>query len=88
MNHVACESKLRSVVGHTCIHAKENVWQSGVRSCIMPRLPAYVVQELNVDIVVFHNYEGAYLTGEKEILTPFGKRPPKNRFSIYLKSVR
>ena len=23
-------------------------WQSGVRSCIMPRLPAHLVQELNV----------------------------------------
>ena len=53
MAHVACESKLRSVVGHTRIHGKENVWQSGERSCILPGLPIYLVQEINVGAVVF-----------------------------------
>ena len=37
MTHVACDPKLRSVVG-----------QSGVRSCVMLGLPTHLVQELNV----------------------------------------
>ena len=32
-----------------CMHLGQNIWwQSGVRSCIMPALPTYLVQELNV----------------------------------------
>ena len=37
--------------GHPCIHAKETGLQSGVRSCIKPRLPTHLVQELNVNTV-------------------------------------
>ena len=51
MTNVVCESKLRSVVmSGTCgrIHAQETVWQSGVRSNILPRLPTHLVQELEV----------------------------------------
>ena len=51
MTHVACESKLRSVVRHSCIHAQETGWQSGMCSYILPGLPTYLVQELNVGIV-------------------------------------
>ena len=34
--------------GHPCIHTQETGWQSGMRSCIMPGLPANLMQELNV----------------------------------------
>ena len=37
--------------GHPCIHTQETGWKSGVRSCIMPGLPANLVQELNVGTV-------------------------------------
>ena len=56
MTQVACKSKLLSVVrSGACsrIHAQETGWQSGVRSCIMPRLPMHLVQELNTCTVVF-----------------------------------
>ena len=52
MTHVACKSKLRSLVRcHPCIDAQETVWKSGFRSCIMPGLTTHVVQELNVGTV-------------------------------------
>ena len=56
MTHVACKSKLRSVVrsGHPCIHAQETGCQLGVQSCIMPGLPMHFVQELNVGTVEFY----------------------------------
>ena len=57
--NVAWESKLRSVVwSGNCgrIHAKENAWQSGERSCIMPGLPNHLVQELNASIVVVFTF--------------------------------
>ena len=38
MTHVACESKLRWTV-----------WQSGVRSCIMPGVPKHLVQEFTIE---------------------------------------
>ena len=47
MTHVACESKLRSVV-RSFIHDHETGLQSDVRSCIMLGLPTHLVQELNV----------------------------------------
>ena len=51
MTHKACESKLRSVV-RSFMHPYSGNWvQSGVRSCIMPGLPANLVQELNVGTV-------------------------------------
>ena len=54
MAHVACESKQRSVVIKVFggINTQENGLQSGVRSCIIPGLPAHLVQELNVGTVV------------------------------------
>ena len=58
MTHVACKSKLRSVVrsGHPCIHAQETGCQLGVQSCIMPGLPMHFVQELNVGTVEFYGH--------------------------------
>ena len=52
MTHEACESKLRSVVRSSMHPYPGKGWQSGVRSCIMPGLPANLVQELNVGTVV------------------------------------
>ena len=49
--HVACESKLFSVVGHPLTNEQETGWQSGMRSCIMLGLPTHLVQELNVGTV-------------------------------------
>ena len=37
--------------GHPGIHTQKTGWQSGMRSCIMPGLPANLVQELNVGTV-------------------------------------
>ena len=45
MNHVPDESELH-LVTCGCIHAQETRWQSGVRSCIMPGLPMYLVPSL------------------------------------------
>ena len=48
MTHVASASKLRSVeVIHTSMSRKH------VRSCIMPGLPTYLVQEINVGTVEY-----------------------------------
>ena len=33
------------------IHAQEIGWQSGLRSCIMPGLPAHLVHEFNAGTV-------------------------------------
>ena len=55
MTHAACESKLRSVGGHSCIYAQETEWQSGMWSCILPGLPTHLVQELNVGTVALSN---------------------------------
>ena len=49
MTHAACESKLRSVEGHSGIYAEETEWQSGMWSCILQ--PTHLVQELNVGTV-------------------------------------
>ena len=46
-----CTNTHGSVLRSSCIHTQEKGWQSGVRSCIMPRLPTHLVQELNVGIV-------------------------------------
>ena len=54
ITYVACESKLRSVVRSGTldrIHAQDTGWQSGVRSCIMSRLPRHLVQKLNAGTV-------------------------------------
>ena len=51
MTHVAYESKLRSTVGHACIHAQEPGWQSGMWVCILLGLPTHLVLELNVGTV-------------------------------------
>ena len=53
MAHVACKSKLRSVVRSLCIDAQEfeTGRLSGVWSCIMPVLPMHLMQELNVSPV-------------------------------------
>ena len=48
MAHEACESNLRSTVRS---NARKIVWQSGLRSCILPGLPTYLGQELNVGTV-------------------------------------
>ena len=53
MTHEACESKIRSVVRSETfgrIQAQVTSWQSGVRSCNMPGMPAHLVQELNISI--------------------------------------
>ena len=47
MAYIACESKL-SCEGIQCIRAQETGWQSGVRSCIMPGIQRYLVQELSI----------------------------------------
>ena len=49
--HVVCESKLRSVLRSSMHPYRENVWQSGVRSCYMPGLSEHFVQELDVGTV-------------------------------------
>ena len=52
--HVACGSKLRSVVNYLpCIYTLQTRLQSGVRSCFLLGLPAHLVQELNVDTVCY-----------------------------------
>ena len=54
MTNVALINALLLVVrSGTCgrIHAHETWWQSGMGSCILPRLPTHLVQELNVDTV-------------------------------------
>ena len=59
MTNIACESKLYYVVSSgTCgrIHTHINEWQSGMRLCIMPKLPVHVVQELNVGTVFLSEY--------------------------------
>ena len=33
------------------IHAQEIVWQSGMQSCMITRLPGHLLQELNVGTV-------------------------------------
>ena len=52
MTHVF-ESKLRSVLrsGTYHIHAQENGWQSGVRSCIMRGVSTHLLQEINAGTV-------------------------------------
>ena len=37
--------------GHPCIHAQGTGWQLGQWSCIIPGLPAHLVQELNIGTV-------------------------------------
>ena len=46
------------------IDAQETGWQSGVQSCIMPRLPTHLVQDLNVGTVNYtaSNSKQLYLT--------------------------
>ena len=64
MTHVACESKLRSVVTSSMHPWPGNCWQSGVRPRIMPGMPMRLVQKLNVDIVcVFVDYSSRYKKG-------------------------
>ena len=53
MTHVACQSKLHSVVGQCgVIHAQETQRQLGLKLCIMPGVPMHIVQEVNVGTVV------------------------------------
>ena len=61
MTHVACESKLRSVVRSRAsgrINAQGTEWHSGVRSCIKPGLPTYLVQELKAGTVLVKKSKG------------------------------
>ena len=54
MTNIVCESKSRLVVRssmHSCVHAQETGWRSDMQSCILPRLPTHLVQELNVGTV-------------------------------------
>ena len=51
------------------MHAQETEWQSGVQLCIMPKLPTYTVQELNVGTVhVRGSEEGNLLGGGRGVL--------------------
>ena len=38
--------------GYPWVYAQDTGWQSGVRSCIMPRLPTHLVQELYIGTVI------------------------------------
>ena len=47
------------------IHAHEDEWQSGVRSCVMPNLSTHLVQELHVHAGTVMTYTGACFSYRK-----------------------
>ena len=44
-------SQIKATFSREVIHTQENEWQSGVRLCVMVRLPTHLVQELNAGTV-------------------------------------